>query len=129
MGDNESVLEIGSDTDIGIDLIMLVLEGKKVIIGKDCMFSSNITIMNSDAHSIISLDENERLNFSKDINIGDHVWIGAGVTILKGTDIQDNTIIGSRSLLTNKLYQNNCVYAGSPAELRRENVNWLRERI
>ncbi|MBP2659028.1 MAG: hypothetical protein H6Q69_2060 [Firmicutes bacterium] len=41
------------------------------------MFSHDVHIRNGDSHSIIDLQTKKRINFSKDIIIGDHVWIAA----------------------------------------------------
>lgn len=34
------------------------------------------------------------------MTIGDHVWIGANVTILKGVTIGENSVIASGSIVT-----------------------------
>ena len=49
------------------------------------------------------------------ITIEDNVYIGYGVTILRGITIGENTIVGSCSLV-NKSLDSNSVYAGVPAK-------------
>jgi len=50
---------------------------------------------------------------TKDIIIKNNVLIGANCTILPGTIIQDNTVIGSGSIVKGEL-QGNSIYAGVP---------------
>lgn len=47
------------------------------------------------------------------VSIGDNVFIGANVTILKGVHIGNNVIIGACSLV-NKDIPDNCVAVGTP---------------
>lgn len=49
------------------------------------------------------------------ITIKDNVYIGYGVTILRGVTIGENTIVGACSLV-NKSLEPNSVYAGVPAK-------------
>lgn len=49
------------------------------------------------------------------ITIGDNVFIGSGVTFLKGVTVGENVIIGACSLV-NKSLSANGVYAGVPAK-------------
>ena len=114
-----SILSIGDNTSTGKGLKVSAMESAKVQIGNDCLFSTFISIMNSDSHSIIDLNSNRRVNAAKDIKIGNHVWLGENVKVLKGVEIQDNVVIGNRSMLTKGLYQSNSVYVGSPAKLLR----------
>jgi acetyltransferase-like isoleucine patch superfamily enzyme len=121
-------ININNRTTIEEAYMSAVEPGSKIIIGEDCMFSSGIDIRNSDSHSIIDLKTKKRINPAKDIVIGNHVWVGYNAQILKGTEIGDNCIVGSRSLVS-KSFPNNCIIAGVPASIVREHVDWTRERI
>jgi len=52
-----------------------------------------------------------------------HVWIGMGVSILPGTHVGRNCIVGANSI-TNKEYAANSILAGQPAKVIKNNVNW-----
>ncbi|WP_281425962.1 hypothetical protein [Polymorphospora rubra] len=51
--------------------------------------------------------------------MGDHVWIGGGVTIIHGVAIGANTIIGSGGVVTRPIPAN-VVAVGPPARVLRE---------
>lgn len=116
-GDGGSLLSIGNDTKIGKGLRMSIYESANIDIGSDCLLSTNISIMNSDAHSIINLNNNHRTNKAMDVSIGNHVWLGEDVTVLKGAKIQDNVVVGTKSMLFKGIYEGNSIYIGIPARL------------
>ena len=61
--------------------------------------------------------------------IGNHVWIGTRVTILKGTTVAENCMVGAASLLCKSYTAPNCVLAGVPANEVKHDVDCLAERI
>lgn len=93
-------------------------------IGKNCMFSDNITLYNSDSHPIISLSDGQVCNWVDGIRIGDHCWIGHGVTILKNSFIPDDCIIGYNSVVCGKFNVEHAAYAGNPAKLIKSGITW-----
>jgi hypothetical protein len=96
-----------------------------VTIGSGCMFSSNVEMMTSDKHPIFDRATGERLNKPRSIVIEDNVWLGRNVKINKGVHLKHGGIIGQGSLVT-KSTKPYCAYAGIPARLIRENVEWRR---
>lgn len=103
-------------------------EGERITIGNDCMFSSDVEIRNGDSHVIIDVKTGKRTNWSSCITIGDHVWLAAHVRVLKGSSIPSHTVIGSSSIVSGKLSDENAVYAGIPAKLIKEKTDWDRFR-
>lgn len=108
----------------GITTIVLS-ESQNVIIGEDCLFSYGISVRVADVHLIYHTKTKERLNFSKSIYIGDHVWLGQSAMILKGTHIGSGSIIGANSVLSNKIVPSNTTFAGSPARLTKKDTFWV----
>lgn len=127
MQDNGNLIEVDEGTGFAGKIHLACIEGTKIIIGKDCLFSSEIVFRTGDSHSILDMEGN-RINFAKDINIGNHVWVGHRVLINKGVFVADNTIIGTGAIVTKNLEENNCVYAGVPAKMMKSGVNWIAER-
>jgi len=98
--------------------------GLSVKIGDYCMMGPNVDIAASDAHCIYDVNSKKVLNKGKNIIIGNHVWLTSDVKVLKGVTIADNCIIGANSIVSKDCTQEYGLYAGSPAKLIRENVNW-----
>lgn len=121
----DSVCFIGKNNFFNGTTVIVVSEAKNIIIGDECLFSYNVVIRVSDGHGIYSTEDYKRLNNAKSIFIGDHVWFGQSVFILKGCKIHSGSIIGATSVLSNKTVPSNVTYAGSPARLINENTFWI----
>ena len=67
--------------------------------------------------------ENDANNKTKPIFIGDHVWIGANSTILKGVSIGDGAIVAAGAVVT-KDVKPNTIVAGCPAKEIKEIKEW-----
>ena len=126
--DNENVVKIGQNTRIHGTTGLACIEGTTIDIGEDCMFSSNINFRTGDSHSVLNLD-GERINYSRNIHIGNHVWIGQNAFIGKGTAVSDNSIVGAYAVVTRVFDKSNIAIGGNPAKIIKENVDWKRERI
>ena len=101
-------------------------ENSKIEIGDDCMFSKNITIRVCDGHKIKNIQTNECINEDQDIKIGNHVWLSQNVTVLKGSEIPSNTVVGYNAVVTKKFDEENTILAGLPAKVVKKEVNWER---
>lgn len=95
-----------------------------VTIGKDCLFSWDITLMDTDWHKIYSSDNNKIINPSKPIIIDDNVWVGCNTTILKGVHIAQNVIIGANSLITKSILESGCISTGD--RILKHGVYWIK---
>lgn len=126
--DHDCEIYIGAGSTIGEAFLAVAESGSKISIGEDCMFSQGIHVVTTDSHSIIKQDSSERINPAKNVLIGDHVWIARGVTINKGVTIESNSVIAGNSVVT-KSVPCNCIAAGVPAKIVKNNINWLRKRI
>lgn len=127
--DDNNEITIGRGTTIAGKTHLACIEGTKIKIGEDCMFSKDITFRTGDSHSILNEENGLRINPSEDIIIGNHVWIGNKVIVTKGTVVGDNSIVGTGSIVTKAFDKTNIVIAGSPASIVKDGVSWLRERI
>lgn len=88
-------------------------------IGDGVAISHDFTVMDSDAHEIIGDGKRK----TAPVKIGNHVWIGTRVTVLKGVTIGDDAIIGAGSVVTHDIPPRSLA-VGIPARVVRENVNW-----
>lgn len=120
---NNCLIHIGKKTDIGGAYLSAKGEGTRLIIGEHCMFSRNISVMTYDGHPIFDADTGEILNHPQGISIGNHVWVAANATILKGVTINNNSIVALGSIVT-KDVQDNTIVAGCPAQKIKEKITW-----
>ncbi len=118
-----SVVWIGHNSHFMPGLHIACIEGRTVRIGERCLFSSGITFRTGDSHSILSAC-GKRINIAADITVGNHVWIGQDVVLLKGADIGDEAIVGTRSVVTGKRFEGGVILAGIPAKIIKEHVTW-----
>ena len=98
--------------------------GKCISIGRDTLFSWNVLLLNTDFHQVVDQETNVIVNPAEDILVGNNVWIGCDVKILKGTTIADHCIVGANSLVCVALDEPHAVYAGQPAKRLRGGVGW-----
>lgn len=96
---------------------------QNIYIGDDVQFSWDTLVMDSDAHKIWDKNNIELIN-SGTIKIGNKIWIAANCTILKGTDIKDNCVIASNSLLNKSYKYPNRIIGGIPASEIKEIGGW-----
>jgi len=92
------------------------------------MFFGEIEFRTGDSHSIIDNETKKRINMAQNIEVGNHVWIGARSIILKGVSIGNNSIIGTNSIVTKNI-PSHSVAAGIPAKVVKNNIDWVRTRI
>ena len=140
-GGDTSEITIGENSVIGRNTILRTKDGvirfaRGTSIGANCIFSSasSLTagenllvasctyVMAGGQHSFERLDVpliSQGMVSKGGISIGDNVWIGARVTILDGTRIGDNAIIGACSLV-NKSVPDWAIAYGIPARPMRD---------
>lgn len=119
-------MSIGADTTMGNGEIT-VAEETSLSIGKDCMFAHGYEVRTSDMHPIYDLKTGQRLNYGAPINIGDHIWLGRDVVILKGVTVSNNVVIGIHSVVSKNIDSPNSIAIGSPARVIRNEVVWGRK--
>ena len=124
---HNTYLKIGSDTTIEQANFGVYEDNSKIVIGSNCMLSRGIYIRTGDNHLIFDVTTNKRINFAKDIIIGNHVWISEDCNILKGVNISEDSIIGYGSIVTKKFTETNVIIAGNPAKIVKKNVNFSSE--
>ena len=96
---------------------LTLVDAGEIFIGEHTMIGPNVTLTTT-GHPIRP-DLRERIaQYSEPIHIGRNVWIGAGVIVLPGVSIGDNSVIGANSLVTKDIPANSVAY-GSPCKVVR----------
>ncbi len=107
----EAKIEIGNNCGFSGTVIGAF---KSIIFGQDVRCGANTLITDSDWHL-----EDPRTGEPKAIVIGNNVWLGVNVVVLKGVTIGNNTIIGANSLVINDIPEN-VIAAGNPCKVIRQ---------
>jgi acetyltransferase-like isoleucine patch superfamily enzyme len=126
--DDRNRLSIGKKTRIVNAYFAIMEPMKSIIIGRECMLSYGIQFRCSDSHSILENTTKRRINYAKDIYVGDKVWIGTDVIILKGVTIGSSSVIGMKTLVTKNI-QPYSLAVGIPAKVVRDNITWDWRRL
>ena len=110
-------ISVGRDSGFSGTVICAAIE---VVIGSECLFGANVTIVDTDFHSI--KPQNRRYNnnpadiAAAPVFIADNVFVGAGAMILKGVSIGRNSVVGAGAVVTKDVPEN-VVVAGNPARI------------
>lgn len=113
-------LEFGENVNISGNTSIICYGNIKI--GNDCLVSWDCLMLDTDFHKIYS--DGILTNLDKKITVGNHVWIGARTTILKGTIVPDGSVIGAGSLCSGKLLKENAIYGGNPLKILKQNIRW-----
>lgn len=111
-------IEVGDRTEFNNNL-MLKSEGEGIRIGKDCLFGAEIQIFDSDFHELTPGRRVGGTPKTALVEIGDRIFAGMGVKILKGVTIGDDSVIGAGSVVTSSIPAG-VIAAGNPARVIRE---------
>ncbi len=109
---------IGDNTYITSDTHIEAVNS--ITIGENCAISWGVTIIDDDHHQLMYFGKKVKENIVK---IGDKVWIGCNVTILKGTVIDNNSVIAAGSVVSG-IYPENSLIAGNPAKVIKKEISW-----
>jgi len=109
----EGDLAIGPDSYVGVGSI--IVSANRVTIGRDALIAAYVTIRDQD-HRIEARPFREQSLISVPVEIGDNVWLGTKVTVLRGVEIGSNCVIGANSVVTRPI-PCDCVAVGTPARI------------
>jgi acetyltransferase-like isoleucine patch superfamily enzyme len=92
------------------------------------MFSRKIEVRTTDAHSVVDRQTRRRLNPASSVTIGDHVWVGLGAVINKGSSVPADSVVGAMSFVNRSFEEEGVILAGIPAKVIRTGITWNRGR-
>lgn len=105
--------------NVGFNSISITARSQTISIGNSTMIGGNCQIMDSDGHPLWPPEDRWVYpgdEYDQPVEIGDNVFIGLNVLILKGVRIGNNSIIAAGSVVTTPVPEN-CLAAGTPAKV------------
>ena len=117
-------LVIGRDVYFNGPAHVIVSEECSILIGDGCLMSFGVWFRTADPHLVFDAESHQRINYSKSIIVGDHVWIGQEALLLKGAVIGSGAIVGARSVVAGKTIPSNSSWGGNPARMIRDGIFW-----
>lgn len=94
-------------------------EGPGISIGADALIGSGVEILDSDFHELRPGRRRGGVPQMAPVSLGENVFVGDGVRILKGVSVGAHSVIGAGSVLTRSIPEG-VVAAGNPARVIRE---------
>ena len=95
-----------------------MVDDTHIYIGDCTMLGPNVVIATA-GHPILPELREKALQYNLPVHIGRNCWLGAGVLVLPGVTIGDNTVIGAGSVVTKDIPAN-VVAVGNPCKVLRE---------
>ncbi|MCI8536291.1 MAG: sugar O-acetyltransferase [Hungatella sp.] len=89
-----------------------------IYIGDKTMFGPNVVLATAN-HPILPELREKAYQYNKEIHIGKNCWLGAGVIVVPGISIGDNSVIGAGSVVTRDI-PDNVLAVGNPCRVLRE---------
>lgn len=106
--DKNAKVVIGNNTRLNGSWIQA---RKSILIGENCVLGST-TIIDTEFHALPNKTEIP----SKEIEIGNNIWIGGRSGILKGVKIGDNSVVGFGTVVRTDI-PSNSVAIGNPSQI------------
>lgn len=107
--------------NVGFNSISILARSRLIEIGDNTMIGGNCQIMDTDSHPLWPPESRSYYpgsDHDAPVKIGQNVFIGLNVIVLKGSDIGDNSVIGAGSVVSGRIPPN-CIAAGVPAKVIR----------
>ncbi len=97
---------------------LTAVDDTDIFIGDSVMIGPNVTLATA-GHPIAPELREQVYQFNQPVRIGNRVWIGAGVVILPGVTVGDDSVIGAGSVVTKDI-PSGVVAVGNPCRVLRE---------
>ncbi len=111
----DGLIEIGNNVAIGNGTIIYSSAKGGVCIGDNTLIAAQAYIIDCDHGTEKNMLIRQQKNSVEKVVIGQDVWLGANVTVLKGSVIQDGAVIGAKSLVKGNIAPN-VIAVGIPAK-------------
>lgn len=97
---------------------LTLVDDTHIYVGDNTMLAPNVVLATA-GHPILPELREKGYQYNSTVRIGKNCWLGAGVIVLPGVTIGDNTVVGAGSVVTHDLPAN-VVAVGNPCRVMRE---------
>jgi len=97
---------------------LTLVDDTHIYVGDGTMFGPNVVVATA-GHPILPSLREQAYQYNFPVHIGKNCWLGAGVIVVPGVTIGDNTVIGAGSVVTKDI-PSNVVAVGNPCRVLRE---------
>ncbi|MBQ8227424.1 MAG: sugar O-acetyltransferase [Clostridia bacterium] len=97
---------------------LTLVDDTHIYVGDYTMLGPNVVIATA-GHPILPELREKAYQYNMPVHIGKNCWLGAGVIVLPGVTIGDNTVIGAGSVVTKDIPAN-VVAVGNPCRVLRQ---------
>lgn len=111
--------------NVYVNYNLTAVDDTHIYVGDNTMIAPNV-ILASAAHPLDPEERRKGYQYNKPVHIGKNCWLGAGVIVVPGVSIGDDTVIGAGSVVTKDI-PSGVVAVGNPCrvikEIKREEKN------
>jgi len=111
-----AVIKIGDG--VATNNNVFICAANHIEIGSDSLIGQNVIIMDFEAHGI-NPKRRRKIGKIGKVILGKNIWIGNNVTILKNSNVGDNSIVAAGAVV-NGIFPSNVIIGGVPAKVIRE---------
>ena len=96
---------------------LTLVDDTHIYIGSHTMIGPGVIIATA-GHPVLPILREQEYQYNAPIHMGSNCWLGAGVIVLPGVTIGDNTVIGAGSVVTKDI-PSDVVAVGAPCRVMR----------
>lgn len=116
------ILDLGENFDANNGFNCICKEN--ISFGEDCLLGWDVTVLDSDGHRMTV--NGKSIKETVPVNIGSNVWMGAKTTVLKGSCIKDNTVVGYGTLVSGSYDDNSIIVGGKGKSMKKDSIVWMK---
>ena len=106
--------------DCGFNVRSTIVCAKRIVLGRGVKGGRNVTIRDNNGGHWMNFSGYKD---SRPVEIGDHVWLCEGCTIMPGVKVGAGAVVGAKAVVFEDVPANSIV-VGNPAKVINEKVEW-----